>query len=60
VPVFRAGRLAAPLILFDAAFTTVTHGVYGNQHDGWGGRNIRFGPEADWRIKPILKNKEHR
>ena len=51
---------AALLILLDAAFTTVTHGVYGNQHDGWGGRNIRFGPEADWRIKPILKNKEHR
>jgi hypothetical protein len=47
-------------VLFTACFTTVVRGVYGNQHDGWGARNLRLGPEADWRLKPILKNKQHR
>ncbi len=41
-------------------FAGITHGVYGDRHDGWGGRNLRWGPEADWRVKPILKSREHR
>ena len=47
-------------IILDVAFTGITHGVYGNRHDGWGGRDLRFGPEADWRVKPIMKNKQHK
>lgn len=50
----------AVFILFNASFTAIVHSVYGDKHDGWGGRNVRFGPEADWRVKPILKNKAHR
>ncbi len=48
------------VLLFTAGFTTVVRSVYGDKHDGWGGPNLRFGPDADWRKKPILKNKQHR
>jgi hypothetical protein len=41
------------------AFTGLYHAVYGNQKDGWGG-NVRFGPNADWRVRPLLKSAEHR
>ena len=40
-------------------YTTGVRSIYGNQATGWGGNNKRFGPEADWRIKPILKSKHH-
>jgi hypothetical protein len=53
------GGLAA-LLIGAFGFTAVVHGVYRDKPDGWGGRNIRFGPEADWRIHPILKNAKHR
>ena len=48
------------VLLFTAGFTTVIRSVYGDKHDGWGGPNLRLGPDADWRLKPILKNKGHR
>jgi hypothetical protein len=27
---------------------------------GWGGNNVRFGDNADWRVKPIVKSGRHR
>ncbi|MBO0858574.1 MAG: hypothetical protein J2P21_08935 [Chloracidobacterium sp.] len=53
------GGLAAMAVL-TVLFTTVEHEVYGDRHDGFGGQNIRFGPNADWRLKPILKSHQHR
>lgn len=50
---------AAAFVVFTLAFSAIVHGVYGGQRDGWGG-NIRFGPNADWRVKPLLKSAEHR
>jgi hypothetical protein len=43
-----------------ALFTTVSRAVYGDTPDGFGGRNRRFGAEADWRVKPILRDRAHR
>ena len=51
---------AAAVLLGIFSFTAVVHGVYGDKHDGWGGGNLRFGPKADWRTRPILKSVEHR
>ena len=58
----RRAVLAGFAAMIVAAFTFagITHSIYGNRHDGWGGRAIRFGPDADWRVKPILKDREHR
>lgn len=56
--VFASG--VAIMVVLTVSFATVVHGVYGEKADGWGNRIIRFGPEADWRVKPILKNKVHR
>lgn len=53
------GGLAALLIL-TVGFTAVIRGLYGDKPLGWGGRNLRFGAEADWRVKPILKDRIHR
>ncbi|MBI5083670.1 MAG: hypothetical protein HZB13_03605 [Acidobacteria bacterium] len=47
------------LCVLTVAFTGVVQAVYGDKHDGWGRRNLRLGPEADWRIHPILKDKRH-
>lgn len=61
-PVLRKTVLAgvAGLIVAMFGFTAVHHALYHGNPDGFGGRNLRFGPEADWRIRPILKNKAHR
>ena len=53
-----AGGLGAMVILV-CVYTGVVHGVYDDQSDGWS-HNLRFGPNADWRVKPILKSIEHR
>jgi hypothetical protein len=53
-----AGALG--LVLGAGVFTTVVRSVYGDRHDGWGRPNYRFGPEADWRVRPLLKSIEHR
>ena len=49
-------------ILLVAAMTFYTTGIrafYGNQWTGWGGNNLRFGDNADWRVKPLRKSKRH-
>ncbi|MGH9665654.1 MAG: hypothetical protein ACRD9L_14615, partial [Bryobacteraceae bacterium] len=52
------GGLAA-MVLCVCVYTGIVHGVYGNRSDGWS-HNLRFGPNADWRVKPILKSIQHR
>jgi hypothetical protein len=51
---------AAAALTCTALFTTVTRAVYGDTPDGFGGRNLRFGADADWRVKPILRDRAHR
>ena len=60
--IFRRSMLAGvvALLVGIVAFTGITRLIYGDQFIGFGGKNIRFGDQADWRTKPILKNKTHR
>ncbi len=51
--------LAILLVATTAFYTAGIRAIYGNQWTGWGGNNLRFGPEADWRAKPLLKTKRH-
>jgi hypothetical protein len=55
------GGLAAFLVC-STIYLTINRSVYGNRPDGWGGKhpNMRFGPEADWRVRPIIKSVIHR
>jgi hypothetical protein len=48
------------LVLTTCVYTVGVRSIYGNQPTGWGGNNLRFGPNADWRVKPVLKSTEHR
>ncbi len=47
------------LLATTTIYTTGVRALYGNQPTGWGGNNRRFGADADWRVKPILKSKHH-
>ena len=51
--------LCALLLATATIYTTAIRAIYGNQSTGWGGDNLRFGPNADWRVKPLLKSKRH-
>ena len=56
----QALALAAVLLFFTTlVYTTGFRLIYGNKPTGWGGANLRLGPNADWRAKPILKTKPH-
>ncbi|MBI4559882.1 MAG: hypothetical protein HY706_20015 [Candidatus Hydrogenedentes bacterium] len=67
-PISRFGPAIAKLV--PAGFVAVlvaclsfyagTRAVYGDKFSGFGGENRRFGPQADWLVKPVLKNAEHR
>ena len=61
-PVVRKAVITAVAGILVAmfGFTAMHHALYHGKFDGFGGRNLRFGPEADWRIRPILKDKAHR
>jgi hypothetical protein len=48
--------LAVAMVLFTAGIRA----LYGDKFVGWGGNNVRFGENADWRVKPILKSARHR
>jgi len=54
-----AAALPAVLLLA-VCFTAAVRAVYGDQHDGYGNRNLRFGPNADWKVRPILTSQAHR
>jgi hypothetical protein len=47
------------LLATTAFYTTGIRSIYGEQWTGWGGNNRRFGADADWRVKPILKSRRH-
>ena len=57
----RKAILATLLLLFTttALYTAGVRALYGDRPTGWGGHNLRFGPNADWRVRPLLKSKEH-
>jgi hypothetical protein len=56
----KAIGLTAVLLLATTFFYTAgVRSLYGNQPTGWGGNNLRFGPNADWRVKPLLKSRPH-
>ena len=46
-------RQRDPLYWFDSEWLEAILGT------GWEGNNLRFGPDADWRVKPILKSRHH-
>ena len=50
----------ASLLVGMLVFPAIHQAIYHGQPDGFGGNNRRFGPEADWRTRPILKDKAHR
>lgn len=52
--------LTAALAFATFAFTGVVRLVYGDHFAGHAGNQRRFGPEADWRIRPVLRDVEHR
>jgi hypothetical protein len=59
---FTRWALALTAVLLVATTVLYTAGIrslYGNQPTGWGGNNLRLGPNADWRLKPLLKSKPH-
>jgi len=51
--------LCLSLVATVTLYTTGVRALYGNQWTGWGGNNLRFGENADWRLKPLLKSKKH-
>ena len=40
--------------------TAIVRAVYGNSGAGHSGTNLRFGPDANWRTRPVLKGTTHR
>ncbi|MBI2432532.1 MAG: hypothetical protein HYV26_06655 [Candidatus Hydrogenedentes bacterium] len=62
-----AGRLVSTILLglLSAAavlviMTGIVRGLYGDTFAGHSGQMVRFGPNAEWRIHPIVKGGEHR
>mgnify|MGYP001025898305 CR=1 FL=1 len=55
-----AGAGLPVVLLLVLSFTAVVRSVYGDRHDGYGNRNLRFGPEADWKVRPVLLDAPHR
>jgi hypothetical protein len=51
---------AAAVFLFTGLFTTAVRSVYRDRHDGWGRPTLRLGPDADWRVRPLLRSESHR
>ena len=48
------------LLVLTLSFTAAVRSVYGDRHDGYGNRNLRFGPEAEWKMRPVLLDVPHR
>jgi len=52
--------LVAAAILAPLAETAVVRAVYGAAAAGHSGTNLRFGPDANWRTRPVLRGAVHR
>ncbi len=48
------------LVATTTIYTTAMRELYGDKATGWGRTNLRFGPDADWRTRPLLKSGQHR
>lgn len=46
-------------LLFATVYLGTTRCIYGDNRTGFGGGNFRFGPDADWRVKPLLRTGKH-
>jgi len=53
------GFLGLLLVATTLLYTFGVRALYGDQWTGWGGNNRRFGADADWRVKPLLKSRQH-
>lgn len=42
-----------------AVFTGIVRSVYGDHFAGHAGNQRRFGDQADWRVNPVLRDREH-
>ena len=52
--------LVAAALLAPALETAVVRAVYGAAPAGHAGTNLRFGPDANWRTRPVLRGAVHR
>ena len=60
VPYQRAIVIALLAFLGAVAIgTTATRALYGNTHAGHSGHQLRFGPDAEWRVNPITRTRPH-
>jgi hypothetical protein len=61
-PLFKRSVIAmlAAAAFATIAFTGIARMVYGDHFAGHAGNLRRFGEEADWRLRPVLRDVEHR
>ena len=55
---FAAGVITALFCAF--GFTGAMRAVYGDKPTSMGNKGIRFGPNAEWKLYPVLRDKDHR
>ncbi|MFO0947803.1 MAG: hypothetical protein U1D30_18090 [Planctomycetota bacterium] len=62
VPLVRFATILTLVMVLVAppSMTYAVRSIYGDAGAGHGGKNLRFGPEANWRVAPILKGTLHR
>jgi hypothetical protein len=54
-----AALVCAALLATMTFYTIGIRAIYGNHAIYQGRPNLRFGPNADWRVRPLLKSKRH-
>ena len=61
-PLFRRSLVAmlTAVAVATFAFTGIVRMVYGDHFAGHAGNQRRFGAEADWRLRPVLRDVDHR
>ena len=52
--------LVSVFLLLPAVETTVVRWIYGDAHAGHAGTDVRFGENATYKVKPLLKGVRHR
>jgi hypothetical protein len=56
----RTAAAGVAAVLFTGVVMTGTvRALYGNNHAGHSNLELRFGPDAEWRIEPLRKDKKH-
>lgn len=61
-PLLRRAAIASLVVLaaLPVVETAGIRALYGDHKAGHSGHNFRFGPEANWRVQPVLKGQTHR